>query len=179
MDGIVYVEPKQKEAIMPQENLVSIVIPPEDVQAVLDAIAVINTKLKPYLIALSKEDRKKLPKMGDRTVPFVEKVIEYATAQPEFIPGYMDLPELKNDFNAVTTLNQMYRPLDQIDSNLNDTLLLSGSEAYKAALQFYNYVKQAAKNNVPDAKVIYDELKKRFESQSAKTEPETEPEKDA
>jgi len=127
--------------------------------------------LKPYLIALSKEERKKLPKMGDRTIPFVEKVIEYATAQPEFVPPYMDIPELKNDFNAVTTLNQVYRPLNQIDSNLNDTLLLSGSEAYKAALQFYNYVKQAAKNNVPDAKVIFEELKKRFENQGPRSTP--------
>jgi hypothetical protein len=158
---------------MPQDNLISINIPPEDVQAVMDAIAVINTKLKPHLVALSKEERKALPKMGDRTIPFVDKVIEYASAQPEFVPAYMNLPELRNDFNGVSTLNQMYRPLEQVVSNLNDTLLLSGSEAYKAALQFYNYVKQAAKNNVPDAKVIYEELKKRFEGQSVKTEPTT------
>jgi len=107
--------------------------------------------------------------MGDRTIPFVAKVIEYADAEPEFVPGYMDVPELKKDFQATETINQMYRPLVQIVSNLNDTLMLCGGEAYKAALQFYNYVKGAAKNNVPDAKVIYDDLKKRFGRQSGTT----------
>lgn len=154
---------------MPKNNLISIDIPPEDVQAVKDAIGIIEEKLKPYLVALTSEERKSLLKMGDRTIPFVAKVIEYADAEPEFVPGYMDVPELKKDFQATETINQMYRPLAQIVSNLNDTLMLCGGEAYKAALQFYNYVKGGSKNNVPDAKVIYDELKKRFGRQSGTT----------
>jgi len=48
--------------------------------------------------------------------------------------------------------------------------MLAGSEAYVAALSFYNSVKQAAKLNVPEAKTIYEDLKKRFAGQGVKTE---------
>jgi len=50
--------------------------------------------------------------------------------------------------------------------NLPDTEMLSGSEAYVAALTYYNSVKQAAKMNVPSAKAIYEDLRKRFEKPS-------------
>jgi hypothetical protein len=41
-------------------------------------------------------------------------------------------------------------------------MMLAGSEAYIAALAYYNSVKQAAKMNVPGARAIYDDLSKRF-----------------
>jgi hypothetical protein len=47
--------------------------------------------------------------------------------------------------------------------NLRDTQMLAGSDAYTAALAYYNSVKQAAKMNVPNAKTIQEELGKRFE----------------
>jgi hypothetical protein len=37
-----------------------------------------------------------------------------------------------------------------------------GSEAYQAALSFYDYVKLLAAQDVPNAKAVYEELKKRF-----------------
>jgi len=50
-------------------------------------------------------------------------------------------------------------------SGLNDTIMLSGSEAYVAALAFYKSVKVAASMNVAGAQPIYEDLKKRFEGQ--------------
>jgi hypothetical protein len=46
--------------------------------------------------------------------------------------------------------------------NVDDTTMLAGSEAYQAALVFYNSVKTAATHDVSGAKAVYDELKKRF-----------------
>ena len=46
---------------------------------------------------------------------------------------------------------------------IEDTVILAGSEAYVAALSYYNAVKQAVKMNVAGAKVIYDDLRTRFE----------------
>lgn len=158
---------------MTKDNLISIVVPPEVVTAVQEASNVIVTQLKPYLIALSKEERKTLPKMGDKTIPLVEKVVEFTGSAPEFVPSYMDVQELKNDFGAVSTLNLLYRPLLEVVSNMSDTILSAGSDSYKMALKYYDSVRMAAKNNVPNAKVIYDGLRKRFESQGKKTEPPT------
>jgi hypothetical protein len=40
--------------------------------------------------------------------------------------------------------------------------MTSGSEAYQAALVFYNSVKMAARQDIPGAKAVYEELRKRF-----------------
>lgn len=61
--------------------------------------------------------------------------------------------------------------MSYICENVNDTEMISGSEAYVAALTYYNSVKAAAKRNVPSSKAISDDLKKRFER--SKSEPVT------
>lgn len=159
---------------MSKDNLLSIIIPQEVIVAVMAAINVIVTQMKPYLIALSKEERMALPKMGDKTIPFVEKILEYASSNPEFIPSFLDLLELKNDFTAVLVLSQMFRPLNEVVSNLNDTILTEGSDSYKNSLKYYDSVKMAAKNDIPNAKTIYEDLSKRFERKAGTVTPTSE-----
>jgi hypothetical protein len=100
--------------------------------------------------------------MSDGTEPFVAKVMDYAVSDPQFAPPYMDVPEMKKDFDAVSELLPLLRTVDQLEDNLSDTAMMAGSEAYVAALSYYNSVKMAAKMNVPGAKAIYDDLAKRF-----------------
>lgn len=47
---------------------------------------------------------------------------------------------------------------------LDDTMMLAGSEAYVAALAFYNAVKGVGRANVPGAALIYEDLRGRFPS---------------
>jgi hypothetical protein len=146
---------------MSKDNLVSIEMKQEDLQAILDAIAVIKTRL-PNLVALTPGERKELAKMGDKTIAFVEKSLEYAESNAQIVPPYVNVPELRKDIKASEQLNQVARALVQLSDSLNDTALLAGSEAYKAALAFYNSVKAAAKMDIPGTKPIYDDLSKRF-----------------
>ena len=74
----------------------------------------------------------------------------------------MDVPEMEIDLKAVNDLLDIYRPLLQLTQKLDDSIMLSGSEAYVASLAYYNSVKVGAKMNIPNAKAIHDDLKKRF-----------------
>lgn len=157
---------------MTKENVVSIQIPAADLKKVQNALQLIHDTLKPFLIALTPEERKQLPKMSDKTLPFVEKALDYAQQSPQFIPPFVSVAELKIDFEAAATLTQLTRQVGQFNEGLNDTTMMAGSEAYMAALAYYNSVKLAAKMNVPGAKAISDDLSKRFEktrSSAAKT----------
>lgn len=147
---------------MSTKNTVSIAIPDAELQTVKEAIATLKNTLSPYMIAISSVERQKVPKMGDGTMPFVEKVMEYAQEDGQFLPPYMDLDELNKDWEAVKGLMPLLRELQQVESNLNDTVMMAGSEAYVGALSYYNSVKYGAKLNVADAKVIHDDLKQRF-----------------
>ncbi|MGB3587877.1 MAG: hypothetical protein WBA23_15115 [Tunicatimonas sp.] len=156
---------------MVNDNVVSVKLTAKEVEEAIQKIKEVQTKLAGKLIALTPEERQEIPKMSDRTQPFVEKVTGYVSSRPEFIPFYMSADELKIDVKAVNDLKQILREAEQLCQALNDTVMLSGSEAYKSSLAYYNSVKQAAKANVPNAEPVYDDLKKRFEkNRSTKSE---------
>lgn len=148
---------------MANDNMVSVQIPEKDMETLNKKMQEIKKALKPYLIALKPDERHQLPKMSDKTLPFVEKVMEYVKANPEFTPAYLNAAEMEIDLKAVNALRQLYREVEQLCKNLDDTIMLSGSEAYTAALSYYNSVKQASKMNVPGARPIADDLSIRFQ----------------
>jgi ABC-type uncharacterized transport system involved in gliding motility auxiliary subunit len=150
------------------ENRISLDISQVDMDAINLAIQTLADKLQPLLIALEAADRQSLAKMKDKSVPFLEKIVQYVQSNPEFVPIFLNTEEMKKDFKAFTILNNFLRPLAQITRNLEDTSMLCGSEAYLAGLVYYSSVKQAAKVNVPKAQAIADDLSTRFEAQKLK-----------
>lgn len=147
---------------MSTKNNVSFELTEAELQSVREAIATLKAILNPHLIALSPQDRQRILKMSDGTLPFLEKVMDYAKDDEQFLPPFVDFEELGKDWTVVKSLMPAYRDLKQLESNLNDTLMMAGSEAYMGALGYYNSVKFGARMNVSDAKVIYDDLRKRF-----------------
>lgn len=145
------------------ENRVHIQIAEADMTAIQDAITVLSSKLSPILKTLDVQERRTLPKMGDGTEPFVEKAIDYAKTNPQFLPPYVDVGNMEVDFVSVQALNSIIRPMRQLMDGLEDTIMLAGSEAYVAALSYYNSVKMGQKMNMPGAEAIHTDLKKRFE----------------
>jgi hypothetical protein len=66
--------------------------------------------------------------------------------------------------------------IKQLEEAVEGMIMAAGSEAYHAVLAFYHNVQAAAKDDVPGAKAIVEDLKTRFpggKRQSGTTEPET------
>jgi hypothetical protein len=66
------------------------------------------------------------------------------------------------DFADAHNLWSLFLLTQQLHENVDDTTMVAGSEAYQAALVFYNSVKMAARQDISGAKAVYEELKKRF-----------------
>ncbi len=147
---------------MPQENLFELNIPAADLQTVQSAVQTLTTVLTPHLISLSADGRRELPKMGDKSLAFVRKAREYAANNSELVPRFLDLQMFEADLRGVETLSNLLRTLQPLVANLEDSLALTGSEAYQAALVFYRSVKTAAQSGQPNAKTIADDLSVRF-----------------
>jgi len=156
---------------MALENRISIEISPEDTQAIEAALSTLKAKLQPYLQSLTARDRMELPKMSDGSAPFVTKALEYAEGNATFVPAFVNVAELRKDLAAVNTLTQYLRQVEEIHGLLDDSVLMAGSEAYVAALAFYNSVKLGARMNIPGAKEIHEDLKQRFAAQGRPAEP--------
>ncbi|MEH2077106.1 MAG: hypothetical protein V7K57_22360 [Nostoc sp.] len=142
---------------------------PTERDAVLQAIATIKDKL-PFLIDLSNEERKALPKMGDKSRAFVSKALEVATQNPEFLPRSFDLEEMRKDVQLFEALYPVLLSLSQLQELVDDTFLAVGSEAYAAALQVYTYAKAGAQG--AGLETVVEEMGQRFARKSRKSKPQ-------
>ncbi|MCW0482801.1 hypothetical protein [Gaoshiqia sediminis] len=145
------------------DNKINFQLPEEVATQVLEKTTEIVALLKPYLIGLTPDERKVLPKMSDGTSPFVEKCLDYCDSDPQFAPPFMSVQEFQADLKTWEQLMTLLRPLRQVYQDLDDTVMQAGSESYTAALSYYNSVKLATRMSIPGSKAIYDDLKRRFE----------------
>lgn len=144
------------------DNKVNFSIPKEVVADVTTKLNDVIAQLKPYLIALTPEERQELAKMSDGTVPFVQKCLDYCVSNPEFSPKFINFNDLRDDMKVYEQLIPVYRLVQQLENKLNDTATQAGAESYVCALSYYNSVKYAARMDAPGAKAIVDDLSKRF-----------------
>lgn len=140
------------------DNRVSASLSDGDRQEILAAITSIKEKL-PFLIDLSAEERRSLPKLGDKSRAFVSKALEVATQNPDFLPRSFDIDEMRQDLELFESLYPVTLALTQLQALVDDTLTAVGSEAYAAALLVYNYAKTSGEGGL-DA--VVDELGQRF-----------------
>ncbi|MDR1561558.1 MAG: hypothetical protein LBS54_00530 [Dysgonamonadaceae bacterium] len=152
------------------DNKHVIPIPSEVLAEVQKLIYTANKFLAPYVLPLTPTERRDLPKMGDKTLSFVEKAQDYAHQYPALCPSYLNVKEFDVDMTDATGLRTLHITAKQLSDNVDDTALVAGSEAYQAALVFYNAVKAAAAQNIPGAKEVYTDLKSRFPGVKRKIE---------
>jgi hypothetical protein len=163
------------------ENRISLKFTDAEITQIKDAIGVLVALLAPKLIALSDEDKKRLSKISDSSIPFNEKVAQYVVSNPEFVPMFLKADDFLTDFSAFKELRGFIRLLEQVFGNMQDSSMLAGSEADDFARAYYGAVGQAAKMGVPNAQAIYDDLSERYEGQRkprARQTPKSEPEEE-
>jgi hypothetical protein len=128
-------------------------------QAKIDEAAAL---LAPYMLALTPAERHELPKMGEKTIGFVEKAYDFAQKNPNLVPPFLEVAAFGVDFGDAHGLWTLLNTVQQLEQSIDDTEMAAGSEAYEAALVFYKSVKMAAAQDIPGAKAVYEELRTRF-----------------
>jgi hypothetical protein len=143
---------------------------PQDVLSQVQAkIQEALTLLTPYILALTPSERQGIPKMGEKTISFVEKAYDFARQNPNLAPPYLEMTAFGTDFADAHGLWTLHNMVLQLEEGVGDTEMAAGSEAYQAALVFYKSVKMAAAQDIPGAKAVYEELKTRFPGGKRKT----------
>lgn len=131
-------------------NPISATLTPEDQQQIAAAIAAVRDRL-PFLLNLSPNQRRELPKMGDKSRAFVQIALTVARQNPDILPRSFDLEEMERDVALFEALAPLLLSVAQLHELLDDTLLAVGSESYTAALKVYNYAKVSGQMNGLDA----------------------------
>ena len=154
------------------DNQHNTAIPAEVLEKIQEQINALAKLLKPYLFNLTPEERHANLKLGDKNLAFGTKAYEYAAAHPQFCPSYLDMESFRTDMADVNNLRIVEISLQQLVDGVDDTVMIAGGEAYNQALVFYQAVKQAAKQDIPGAKAIYNELQSHFPSRPTKKKEE-------
>lgn len=147
------------------DNRISADLSQADQQAVLAAIQTIKQKL-PFLIDLTPEDRRTLPKMGDKSRAFVQQALDIATQNADILPRSFDVEEMRKDVELFSALSPLVTALSQLQELVEDSYLAVGSEAYTAALLVYQYARSGGKGSALDGAL--DALSQRFARKSGK-----------
>jgi hypothetical protein len=111
------------------ENLIEVDIPEGDIIEINQAFKTLDTKFLPHLANHNPEERIALPKMGDKTLAFVLKGISHMEQNPDLIPKYIDVDQINIDIEAVEMFRKHLALLIKITDLVDDTMMLSGSEA--------------------------------------------------
>lgn len=148
---------------MSNNDLIKGEISPEQLQAVLQAIQDIQTNL-PFLIDLTTDERRSLPKMGDKSRAFVDQGLVLALQNVSILPRNFDPEEYRRDVALVRQLESIVLYMRQLMKRLEDTYLAAGSDAYGQTLVVYQAAKLAGKDGSLDEHL--DSLGRRFARKS-------------
>lgn len=145
-----------------------------------DAFARINASFDqiiadlPFLIDLTKEQKKALPKFGDKSVAFVNKTLEFSKEHSDVLPARLPMEEFAVDVDLYNQMFMINQKAKKLSDQINDTYLQVGAEAYSTALAIYANLK-INKDLFDGSEQVLDELSKRFIQKSKKETITTEP----
>lgn len=106
--------------------------------------------------------------MGDKSVGFMAKLLDYAANSPTFVPAFISFTELKQDVGVATALAPLEQFAAQLALDLNSTVMLAGAEGMAQASPVYKNIKFLAEQKQLGAQAAYDDLSQRFPGRPAK-----------
>lgn len=136
-------------------------------------LATIKTKLSeinaalPFLISLTPDERKNLPKINEANKIFVEDAITGMQNNAAIIPSYLNIANVKNDLTLFQQLDDVISVINQIHQKMSDTQMLAGSEAYVSSLTAYRLFESASNAGVDGTTAVYNSLRQRFSNQGS------------
>jgi hypothetical protein len=154
-------------------NRVSATLTASDRQTVMTAIDAIKQAM-PFLVHLTKEERKALPKVGDRARGFMLNCLDAAQQHTDCLPRSFEVEEMQKDIRLTEDLYSVLMALTELHSLVDDTYFTVQSEAYVASLKVYDAVK--SHDDQPGVKIVVDQLKQQFARRNKKEGTEATPE---
>ncbi len=146
---------------MPYQNITA-TLSEAELEEIKAALQTIEQKL-PFLINLTTEERRRLFKIGSKSLAFVNNSLTAAQSNRDILPASFDLEEFARDYQLAAALTDIFFRLQQITEKVDDTLMAVSSEAMSSSLTVYDYVKTAAKKT-PGLKILAEQLGDRFKA---------------
>ena len=151
------------------QNLASVHVSAQDLADVDAALDTLRRVFAP-LVSLTPQQRRELPKMGDKSEAFCRQALHLLESNPQIVPPSLGLADALADLKAIDALRPRLQRLRQLTERADDTEMALGSDIVTTALEGYALLKVSGKGE--SLKSARRELSARFARQKA---PEAEP----
>lgn len=158
---------------MSDYNKVSAVLSAADQQTIIKSLDSISTLL-PFLVNFSDTDRKKMRKMGSKSVDYVNQCLTGAQTFPQSLKVSFDVTEFQNDVALINSLQPIFVKMQALIEGIDDTITAAGSDAMMAADEVYDELKSSANKNA-SVKTLVEQISQRYARQGNKTKPAATP----
>jgi hypothetical protein len=118
--------------------------------------------IEDYAQHLRPLDRKRLNGVGMKKMGFIDKALELALDNEEFLPHWLTLYKFSLDDNRFLFLEEILALAKQVEEMLWNITIESSDILYTDALEFYNAVQEGAKRRIDAAKAPYNLLRPFF-----------------
>ena len=148
---------------MARKNRISKTLAATDRDSVLTKMDEAKTVLS-FLTNLSNEERKKLRKMGPKSVEYVKDCLNGANNFSDSLAKSFDITEFGNDVALYDMLLPIQVKVQAIAEAVKDTLMAVGSDCMEQADEVYGSLKAAAKRDA-NAKTLVEQIGRRYAAQ--------------
>ncbi|RTL30199.1 MAG: hypothetical protein EKK47_11825 [Burkholderiales bacterium] len=128
------------------QNLISLNLSDADYAEIDTALSTLETKLA-GLITLSKDERRALAKMGDKSEAFCRQTLLVLTQNPGLVPPSLDVAEAQRDLANLDALRSRTTRLRQLLGRVEDSEMALGSDVMSTALEGYAVLKVMGKGS--------------------------------
>ena len=132
------------------QNIVSLVLTDEQINAAMDALTALEGALA-GLISLDAEERRRLTKMGQKSEVFCRQAISVLAQNPQIVPRSLQLADAQADLLALDRLRPVLDRLQKLAERGSDTEIALGSDVMDVALEGYGLLKVSGKNQGLDS----------------------------
>ena len=130
----------------------------DSTDSLIDVLDDLQRLLKTFEIwlphALTLAEQRALLGSGSRRHGFLDKISDLAAANPQFFPDSFKPADFKEKVKEIEIFRDISADLNQMQQIIDDLLLISGNDAFRMAQSYYNSVREASHNNVPDAEQL-------------------------
>ena len=155
------------------QNLISVTLTDQDIADLDAALATIRRLMTP-MIALTRDDRQAITKMGPKSEAFCNQVIALLVNNPQIVPPSLGLEETLADKKALEQLRPRFALLHQLSEKADDTEMALGSDLMNAAIEGYRLLSVSGKGDA--LKSARKELSARWAKGRRAIEPDAEAE---
>lgn len=145
-----------------KQPIVTVTVPAKVLADLKQGIEKLQADAAPYIIPLTNKQRSKRLKMGAKSVAFVTKTFNYASATPNFAPFDIDVPGLGTNLATTAGLAPVIAALKQLAFDLEGTAIVSSGSAKAAGLAIYNQTHGLADRNVAGAQAAFNDMHLQF-----------------